>query len=203
VHLYLIRHGETDYNASGRIQGWLDVPLNEAGRRQARAIAARLAAKPIAHIYASPLARAADTARTVAIAIGIELSFDDRLREYNMGDWQGLTGDEITAQTPAFLDVEHNEIPGGETAAQMHVRVANFLGDVIARHSNGNGRERIAVVSHGGTLGAMLGVMLGMTVRRRQPFTFGNVSLTEVMWEGARWKVRTMNDQAHVTFTCP
>ena len=78
----------------------------------------------------------------------------------------------------------------------MHNRVAAFLDELKQTHPDPS--TRLAVVSHGGTLGAVIGAMLGLPVLRRQPFTFGNASLTEAQWERTRWRLRTLNDQHHV-----
>jgi 2,3-bisphosphoglycerate-dependent phosphoglycerate mutase len=197
MFVYFIRHGQTQYNADGRIQGWLDVPLNTEGLDQAERLAQRLGGKPIEVIYASPLMRARDTALAVATRRKLDVRTDDRLREYNMGIWSGRTGDEIGAKFPNFvLDDPNTAIPEGETAMDMHERVSSFLADLIARHTGQPGR--LAVVTHGGTLGALLGAMLNMPVMRRHPFTFGNTSITEAVWSGQRWRLRSMNDRAHL-----
>lgn len=197
MHLYLIRHGQTQYNADGRIQGWLDVPLNAEGKDQARRLAARLSTKPISMVYASPLSRAAETARALAERRGVALVLDERLREFNMGDWAGKTGDEIAATSPEFRsNGPHVAIPGGESAQEMRDRVTAFVADLITQH--GTSGQRFAVVSHGGTLGAIVGAMLEMPVQRRHPFTFGNASITEAVWHGSRWRMKTMNDRQHL-----
>lgn len=195
--VYLIRHGQTAHNAEGRIQGWLDVPLNAEGIEQARRLALRLAAKPINVVYASPLSRAQETARALADLRGAQLILDERLREYNMGDWTGKTGDEIAATTSEFKhDGPQHQIPGGESAQQMHDRVSAFIGRLMSQH--GAGKSHVAVVSHGGTLGAFVGTMLSMPVVRRHPFTFGNTSITEMQWVEGRWRMRTHNDRHHL-----
>ncbi len=195
--VYLIRHGQTAHNAEGRIQGWLDVPLNAEGVEQARRLALRLSVKPISTVYASPLSRAQETARALADMRGTQLILDERLREYNMGDWTGKTGDEIAAESPDYKsDGPHHQIPGGESAEQMHDRVSAFIGSLLAGH--GAGKAQVAVVSHGGTLGAFVGTMLRMPVVRRHPFTFGNTSITEMQWAEGRWRMRTHNDRHHL-----
>ena len=193
--LYLIRHGETDYNASGRMQGWLDIPLNEMGFHQAKLLAHRFRGKSIAAVYASPLMRAAETARAVAEAVGAPISMDERLREYNMGDWSGLTIEDIVKSEPNFSAHGPIEIPvpNGESAQDMHARVDSFLQEVIERYPN----DRVVAVSHGGTLAMGVATMLGMPVLRRQPFSFGNTSIAEADYSHGQWRLRTLNDQCH------
>lgn len=194
--LYLVRHGQTTFNAEGRIQGWLDVPLDATGQIQAQRVAQRLAQQPIGVIYSSPLLRAADTARVIAHVCGLDVILDERLREYHMGDWTGLTPEEIRLTLPSSHAVDNPEgiVPNGETAQQMRERVAALLGDLVVRHAN----ETLILVSHGGTLGALVGTMIGLPVMRRHPFTFGNASITEVAYENGRWRLRSLNDRCHL-----
>jgi broad specificity phosphatase PhoE len=195
LKLYLVRHGQTAFNAQGRLQGWLDVPLDETGLAQAQQLAQHFCDQGIQVIYASPLVRAAHTAHVIAKACGCEVILDERLREYHMGDWSGLTRAEVLAlsSTPEAADVEL-QIPNGESAHDAHARVATWLCDLLARHAE----QTVLAVSHGGVLGAMLAVMLGLPVARRQPFTFGNASVTEMHHDGRRWHVRALNSQCHL-----
>lgn len=194
--LYLVRHGQTAFNAEGRIQGWLDVPLDAVGQVQAQRVAQRFAQQPISAIYASPLLRAADTARAIANVCRLEVILDERLREYHMGDWTGLTPDEIrlTLSSAHAVDNPEGIVPNGETAQQMRERVASLLGDLITRHAEGT----LILVSHGGTLGALVGMMIGLPAMRRHPFAFGNASVTEVTFEHGRWRLRSLNDRCHL-----
>lgn len=194
--LYWVRHGETDHNASGRMQGWLDIPLNAMGFHQAKLLAHRFRGKSIAAVYASPLMRAAETARAVAEAVDVPIGMDERLREYNMGDWSGMTFDEIVQSEPNFSAHGPIEIPvpNGESAQEMYARVSSFLQDVIARHPD----ERVVAVSHGGTLAMVVATMLGMPVLRRQPFSFGNTSIARADYSHGHWRLRTLNDQCHL-----
>ena len=194
--LYLIRHGETGHNASNRIQGWLDVPLNETGQRQAARLGERFRGKPIAAVYSSDLMRARDTAQAVADVLGQPLILDVRLREYNMGQWTGLTGDEIAAVTPGFVPQGSHEppIPDGETSHDMHRRIAPFLQELLDKHLH----ERVIAVSHGGTLGIVLATMLNMPLIRRQPFAFGNTAIAKATHEHGGWRLRSLNDQCHL-----
>lgn len=195
--LYLIRHGQTAYNAEGRIQGWRDVPLDAVGRQQAHLLAARMTTLPLSAVYASPLARAWETADLIARACMLSPRADERLREYDMGAWTGLTFAEVRELWP---DADHlDAVPGGESASTVAQRVAAFLDDLLAHHVRESSEAtHVAVVSHGGTLGAMLGVMIGLPPRRRQPFTFGNASVSEVHFEHGRWRIHTLNEQHHL-----
>jgi probable phosphoglycerate mutase len=194
--LYLIRHGETDHNSSGRMQGWLDVPLNALGLRQAHLLAQRFRGKSIAAIYSSPLVRALATAQVVAQALGLAVVCDERLREYNMGDWTNKTAEEIAQVTPNFYsdDPHGPAIPNGENAHDMHVRVAAFLEEAAQAHVN----QSFMAVAHGGTLGMMVATLLGMPIVRRQPFSFGNTAIAKLERRHGRWRLVRLNDQCHL-----
>ena len=157
TRLLLIRHGETAWNAVGRVQGQLDVPLSSTGMWQAGRLAQRLgarrAAEPIAAVVASPLARAWLTARPVAEALGLSLTADDRLRERGFGVFEGNTMEEIAARWPdEFARWRSRDanwvIPDGESGAQFIARTLAALADV-ARTWTGH---TVAVVAHGGVL---------------------------------------------------
>jgi broad specificity phosphatase PhoE len=194
---YLVRHGRSVGNAAEQVQGWLDLPLDERGRQEAVLLGERLRSNPLAAVYASPLARAVETARPLTEACGLPLILDERLREYHMGAWTGLTIPEIEAMMPShWLEGGDDHIgPGAETGAAMRERVSSFIQDILTRHPE----DAVVVISHGGTLGAMLSLVLGTPAIRRQPFTFGNASISEVTYERKRWRVRSLNDLCHLS----
>ena len=195
TRLYMIRHARSVGNAEQRVQGWLDLPLDDYGCRQAQLLSERLRAKSLAAIYTSPLVRAAETARHLAEAHDLPLNLDERLREYHMGAWTGLTGAEIEAMMPAgWFDGRDHIGPGAETGPDMRQRVNAFLQEILARHPG----QSVAAVTHGGTLGAFVSAVLGLAPLRRQPFVFGNTSITELVYEYGRWRVFSLNDRCHL-----
>jgi len=135
--LLLVRHGETDWNAEGRLQGHTDTPLNDYGRRQAAALAEQLAGDGIAAIYASDLSRARETAEIVGGRIGLPVSVEPDLREKNWGSWEGLTPKERDAVEFA-----------GESTEEHRERTLRALLAISARHPD----ERVLVVTHGGSV---------------------------------------------------
>ena len=145
----LCRHGRTDWNDLGRYQGQTDVPLNEEGWRQARALAQLLRAEPLDAVYSSDLARAADTAREIARLHELAVRTDARLREIDQGRWEGLTVAEIHARDAdlhrrwesAPLAVT---LPGGESIAEGRQRALAALRDIVGRHPGG----LICLVTH-------------------------------------------------------
>ena len=147
--LLLVRHGETDWNAEGRLQGHTDRPLNDYGRRQAAVLAEELAGREIGAIYASDLARARETAEIVAARIGLPVALDVGLREKNWGSWEGLT--------PSERDRVEYE---GETTESHRSRVLHAVHRIAERHPG----EEVVVVTHGGSLRRVQASVLGMAL---------------------------------------
>jgi probable phosphoglycerate mutase len=135
--ILLARHGETDWNRDFRFQGHADVPLNDTGRAQARALAQSLAAEPIDAVYSSDLLRARETAEIVAESLGLPLEVDEGLREIDVGSWQG--------STRAQLD---GRAWDGETYDDHRRRTVAALLRIAERHPD----VHVLVVAHGGTL---------------------------------------------------
>lgn len=161
----LVRHGETDWNRERRIQGSSDIPLNDTGREQARATGTLLASRRWTALVASPLSRAAETARLIGEHVGLaEPELEPRLAERDYGAAEGLTGAEIDVKFPDGADV-----PGRETREAVAARVVAALHDLAARHPG----EAVIVVAHGGVIRSVLeSVAPG---RHREPITNGSV----------------------------
>lgn len=162
--LVLLRHGETDHNAGLRMQGQLDVGLNAHGREQAATVAPLVAALHPELVISSDLARAADTAAAVAGAAGLEVHHDARLRETQLGQWQGLTHTEVEEHTPGGLPSWRADAlyrpPGGET----RVEVARRGAAVVAELPDGPGT--VVLVAHGGLVAALTARLLELPVAR-------------------------------------
>lgn len=147
--LYVVRHGETAWNAAGRYQGQLDPPLNARGHAQAEATAAQLAPLGIEAIYSSDLARAWQTAQPLAARTGLPLHRDARLREINQGQWQGVLIGEIRAHWPEELARWHQQPwdhspPDGERLAAVQARLQTAIAEISQRHPTG----QVAIFTH-------------------------------------------------------
>jgi len=161
--LVLVRHGETDWNAEQRAQGHADVPLNDRGRAQAASVARALATFEPVRLWSSDLARAFQTAEYVALATGLAIEPDPRLREYDVGRRSGLTVEEFAASFPeehaAWLVGDDSLlVPGEETTGQVRDRVLPAL--LECWQSLGPGETGV-VVLHGACLKVGLMGMLG------------------------------------------
>jgi broad specificity phosphatase PhoE len=153
--LFLSRHGETDWNAEGRFQGHADIPLNEHGRAQARGLAHRLEGTRLDAIYSSDLARSSETAAIVAAPHGLPVTALKELREVDVGEWSGLTREEIEARWPGSIRLWKDGGHGwqeGESYEEMAARAVACL-DRLAREHAG---QRILYIGHGGTLRGVL-----------------------------------------------
>ena len=144
--LVLVRHGETEWNRLKRVQGRTDIPLNDTGRRQARATAERLTGEHFDAVVASPLSRAAETAQIIADGIGIgPIELVDDLVERDYGDAEGMTGKDIDARWGGSLEAR-------ESRVEVIDRVKPALLAIAARHPG----QRVLVVSHGGVIGSLV-----------------------------------------------
>jgi broad specificity phosphatase PhoE len=146
--LYLVRHGETDWNRQRRIQGLTDIPLNETGRAQARATGMLLTRRRWDAIFSSPLGRAAETASIIAAEVGLgEPTLVDALVERNYGMAEGLDWLQVEARYP-----HHAAVPGRESREEVAARVVPALTQLAA----GRPGESLLVVSHGGAIRSVL-----------------------------------------------
>jgi 2,3-bisphosphoglycerate-dependent phosphoglycerate mutase len=199
TRILLVRHGETDWNAAGRIQGHSDTPLNAAGRRQSRRVAQRLASEPVRALYSSDLARAFETATIIGESLALTVVTSARLRERSYGAWEGLTSAEIQVRYPeqfAMWRARSTDFapPQGETRSQLLTRALDDLQAIARRHV----REVVAVVTHGGLCYVLINHILGSVDGDQREFTFGNASIHTLEATGDRWSVTSLNEVAHL-----
>jgi probable phosphoglycerate mutase len=163
VRLLLLRHGRTEWNHVGWAQGHADVPLDEVGHLQAKAVAPLVAALSPTRIWSSDLARASQTAAHVAAECGLPVEVDPRLREFAVGEREGLTWAESVARFPWIADgVGLGErlagVPGAESDDAVHDRIGPALEDHAAALAPG---ETGVVVTHGAALKIAMAALLG------------------------------------------
>lgn len=200
TRFYLIRHGETDWNKGGRYQGCTNIPLNDAGREQARLLGERFKFLPLDAVYVSPLARAVETAEPLARVHGLEPILDAHFQEINFGEWEGHTIAELTekfgkAYTDFFADPFAHPVPGEGSFQNAQRRAMEGFAALEEKHRGQN----IAIVSHGGLLRVMLVGLLEMgdAFYRRTWMTNTSITMLDVMEDG-RKLLMTMNDKAHL-----
>ncbi|MEI6777731.1 MAG: histidine phosphatase family protein [Chloroflexales bacterium] len=199
--IYLIRHGETDWNLAGRWQGHADVPLNDLGLRQARLLAQRIQSEQISFdaIYSSDLARAYQTAWELGAAVRVPVQLYPPLREIDLGTWSGMHYDEIRERFPieAKLLEQGQDIPrgGGETLFALRRRVVEALEAIIA-HRDG---ETIALVTHGGCIRMLLAHAESFHGDGFVRFPhIGNTSISTLRCAPGDWETLSINDMRHL-----
>jgi broad specificity phosphatase PhoE len=199
TRLLIVRHGETDWNREGRWQGHAGPGLNELGRRQAAAIAGRLAHDAPDVLISSDLARATETAALIGERTGLEARLDPRFREVDVGEWSSLTRSEVSERYPeAYRQWEHGRnagYPGGETFQELQDRCQAALDDLLDHEAG----RTIVLVAHGGSIRAMIGSVLDLDAGRRRLLATGrNCSLSVIESRSSDRRVVSVNDEGHL-----
>lgn len=179
MHIYLVRHGQTAWNALNRAQGHSDIPLDEVGRRQAEQLRLATFAETPSAIYTSDLSRARQTAEPVAHKFNLELVADERLRERSMGDWEGRDFADVHVDferltrpdDPLAIGVRP---PNGESILDVWDRLELVVTEIVGR------QQTSIIVSHGAACALILGQLLGSTPEVARSFRFSNTSVTEL-----------------------
>ena len=183
AEFWLVRHGQTDWNIQRRYQGHKDIPLNAAGREQARDLAAGLNGASFAAVYSSDLSRAMETAAILTENHPMTIITDLRLREIAMGDWEGRTLAEVSSEQPgsdgrlAYTEV-HSRAPGGESLAEVAARVRAFADEIAAKHPG----QVVLIVSHGLSLAALRCLAVGLPLAEARDIVPENCSVARVYW---------------------
>lgn len=200
TRLCLVRHGETEWNTQRRIQGQIDIGLNDTGRRQAEAAGRHLARRGgIAAVYSSDLKRAWDTAGRIASALCLEPRPVPALRERRYGIFEGLTYDEMKVRHPegyaAFKERDPDyDFETGESLAAMYERVTAALRDIAAAHA---GRD-VVVVLHGGVLDIANRFVRGLPLDVPRDFLIPNAGLNWLACEDGAWRIETWAETGHL-----
>ncbi len=199
ARLLAIRHGETTWNVDTRIQGQLDVGLNDTGRWQAGRLAKALTGEPISAIYASDLGRAYDTALSISRATGAALSADEGLRERHFGEFQGKTFAEIEAELPEQAMRWRRRDPGfapagGESLLQLRARVVSTAAKLAARHLG----ELIVLVGHGGVMDVLYRAATRIELQAPRTWALGNASINRLLWTSEGFTLVGWSDSQHL-----
>ncbi|MDH6245897.1 glucosyl-3-phosphoglycerate phosphatase [Mycobacterium sp. OTB74] len=208
--LLLLRHGQTTYNATSRMQGQLDTELSELGREQAVAAAEVLAKRQPLVIISSDLRRALDTATTLGERAGVPVTVDERLRETHLGDWQGLTHDEVDAAAPgarlAWRDDARWAPHGGESRVDVARRSMPVVEEQIRNLPEWgiDAADRpVVLVAHGGLMAALTAALLDLPVDNWPVLgSMGNASWVQLAGQGegdsVKWRLEVWNASAQV-----
>jgi 2,3-bisphosphoglycerate-dependent phosphoglycerate mutase len=199
TRLLLLRHGETAWNAETRIQGQLDIALNERGLWQAERLAQALAGEDLAAVYSSDLLRAHATAAALARHHGLPVLADAALRERGFGRFEGLTYAEIEARFPEdALRWKRREAGfgpgGGEPLAAFYARSVAAVARVAAAHAG----QAIAVVAHGGVLDCVHRAAAGVALDAPRTWQLGNAAINRLLFVEDRFVLVGWDDRAHL-----
>ena len=185
TRILAIRHGETAWNVDTRIQGHLDIPLNDTGLQQARWLAQALAERDEVHaIYASDLARAHVTAQNIAQAVGLAVATHPGLRERAFGDFQGRTFAEIEAELPEHAQHWRKRTPewappgAGESLIVLRERVLATVDELAARHVG----EQIVLVAHGGVMDVLYRAATRLDLQAPRTWQLPNTAVNRLLW---------------------
>lgn len=200
MKMIFVRHGETEWNRTKRYQGQVQIPLNERGKEQAHRSGERLKRRNLVALYASDTARAWETARIIGEHIGLQPQPMAELREIDVGQWEGLTTDELYHNFPEHMQVYDADPAntvrlGGESYAELQQRALVAFQRIQQQHNPG---ETIGVVSHGGTIRTILCAILGLDLANFSRLWMENGSFTEVQQRNQGWFLNRLNDAAHL-----
>ena len=205
TQVFLVRHGETEWNVQRRIQGHSDSPLTQSGIDQAGQVAARLKNEGITHIIASDLGRTQQTAQLIADACGCDVITDPRLRELNMGILEKrqihtLNAEEEGWRQSLLNGAEEGRIPQGESLTELESRMRAALESTRCLPEG----SRVLLVSHGIALGCLIGSVMGLPPYAERRLRLRNCSLSvleyqESPWLADGWVVETAGDTTHLT----
>jgi probable phosphoglycerate mutase len=194
-----IRHGETAWNADGRVQGHQDIALNERGREQARALAAALEGEVIDAVYSSDLQRARETAEAFALPAGLAVHTDVQLRERTFGRLEGHTFAEVEQRWPDdALRWRRREpdfaVGGGESLLAFYARCVGAATRLAAAHPG----QTIALVAHGGVLDVLYRAAVHIDLGAPRTWELGNASINRLLYSPEGFVVVGWNDRAHL-----
>jgi broad specificity phosphatase PhoE len=186
ARLWLVRHGQTDWNVEGRIQGHTPTDLNETGRQQAKDLAKHFSRKKFAAIWSSDLPRAASTANIIADRQGLDVHLTEALRERDLGEYAGKGWEELkilrqkaSGGLPATGDLaDWTAIPGVESDDDIWTRVHKVLHDISAKYDG----QDVLVVTHGGVIARCVFKILGIPSGATRRFALSNGITAVVQW---------------------
>lgn len=176
---YLVRHGQTSWNETHRFQGWLDIGLDTIGMLQAKMLADYFKQEDIKHIYSSDLTRALKTAQLIQQKIECPLTISKNLRELNVGNWEGMTLEEITSEFKPEDQIDEVSLfgrgrSGGESLEEFQTRIVECFNKILDKNQD----QDIMIVTHGGVVRVLLCHILGCDISQRNTLKIDNGSFS-------------------------
>jgi len=198
TEIILIRHGETEWNSQKRMQGHSNSDLSSVGQAQIQALGQWMKNVPFDHIYSSDSLRAKQTAEAITQFSGHELQFDQRLREKNLGVFEGLTSEEARERHPEVFRLFKTAgskyvIDEGESTQQLQDRALEIVNEIRIKHPE----ERVLLVTHGGFIRVVMKHSLGLSLETPTRFLIRNTGVFRLVWED-KWLVSQMGGVSHL-----
>ena len=198
TEIILIRHGETEWNSQKRMQGHSNSDLSEVGREQIQALGELMKNVSFDHIYSSDSLRARQTAEAITQYSGHTLQFDQRIREKNLGVFEGLTSTEAKERHPEIYRLfktagANYVIDEGESTQQLLERALEFIEEIRLRHP----QERVVMVTHGGVVRVLMKHALGLSIDAPTRFIIKNTGIFGLIWN-ENWLVTQMGGVSHL-----
>jgi probable phosphoglycerate mutase len=199
TRLCIVRHGETAWNAEHRVQGQLDIPLNDIGLRQAQAVGRALKGERFDVVYSSDLARARQTAAPIAALLKMNLVLDKDLRERHYGIFERLTYAEVKVRYPEDYSRFEAHDPEfafrtGESLKDFSARSIAAIAKIAGQHEN----QSVLVFTHGGVLDQFYRHVTGTPLSTQRGFGIPNAGLNRVEQSAAGWQIRAWAEVAHL-----
>ena len=198
TEIILIRHGETEWNSQKRMQGHSNSDLSEVGRGQIQALGELMKNVSFDHIYSSDSLRTRQTAEAITQYSGHTLQFDQRIREKNLGVFEGLTSTEAKERHPEIYRLfktagANYVIDEGESTQQLLERALEFIEEIRLRHP----QERVVMVTHGGVVRVLMKYALGLSIDAPTRFIIKNTGIFGLIWN-ENWLVTQMGGVYHL-----
>lgn len=199
VKLILIRHGQTEWNTTGKFQGWTDVFLSETGKKQIKKLAENFPVDHIDLLYSSDLKRAVDTAKTFSDYFGCKIQLEPAFREVCFGDWEGLTYREINEEwshecSMFYTSPDCLKIPNGETFSEVQERAFGKIENIVSMHND----KTIVVISHGAVIRTVIAKILHMPLNFLWSIRQDNASFNTIIYADGHFVLQDMNNTSHL-----
>ena len=197
--IFLIRHGETEWNRVGKLQGISDIRLSPEGINQAHLLAEHTPFNAVDAVYSSDLVRAVMTAKILSDKFNLPIIRERGLRETNFGDWEGRFLSELAKENPKgfekfFTKPDQVQPPGGETFLQSQARIMNALDEIIADNEDRN----IIVITHGAAIRLIICAALYIPIRKMWAISQNNMAVNILTFDEGNFSVELMNSTLHL-----
>jgi broad specificity phosphatase PhoE len=199
TEIYLVRHGQTEWNREAIFRGTTDVPLNDSGIEEAGLAAEALRRIAIEAVYSSPLARARQTAEPIARVHGLDLRIAEGLMDLCFGEWQGVSYQAVREKYPdlyrAWREAPHTiAFPGGESLAALQTRAVGAVREIVCHHPDGT----IAMVSHRVVNRVLICGLVGIDLARFWQIGQDTTAINRLIWREGRFILSCLNDTCHL-----